>query len=348
LGVVFTVQVEGPAGTWRTIFRRDVSRRATGWEHWDIPLADAARGPAGHLKLRFVTDSYSRAQDRTAPSWKWALWGEPQVIEMTADGSRRVRYDFVKNIDRAGTLVRLDSDGKERPFDRKGTDSTGATFRCADPGIVARLKSGEGRAWQWVEGFAGWANLPPQRSLYRCYLGSVESGWVYSHQKSEVSWLTGPVAEKKPTAVAFVGGTGYGRGKAELWCDGKRLLQFETSTPRDCRWEAGGVEFHYLHGGDVRNETTPFGISGVYLLRLPASHVVPGKPLNLAVKVPAVGGGDWFMVHEYRDVAVATADAAIPAPRKPAITAFTPHLDGKFGVTIAEYAVDIPGLHTSQ
>jgi len=176
----------------------------------------------------------------------------------------------------------------------------------------------------------------------------VESGWAYSHQQSEVSWLTGPVAEKKPTAVAFVGGTGYGRGKAELWCDGKRLLQFETSTPRDCRWEADGVEFRYLHGGDVRNETTPFGISGVYLLHLPASHVVPGKPLNLAVKVPAVGGGDWFMVHEYRDVAVATADAAVPIPHRPAITAFTPHLDGNFGVTIAEYAVDIPGLHTSQ
>jgi hypothetical protein len=100
---------------------------------------------------------------------------------------------------------------------------------------------------------------------------------------------------------------------------------------------AGGVELRYLHGGDTRSATIPFGISGVYLLRLPAFHVTPGKPLNLAVRVPPVGGADWFMVHEYRDLAEATADASVPYPRKPAIAAFTPHLDGKFGVTIAEF-----------
>jgi hypothetical protein len=305
------------------------------------PPRDATAWGSGRVKLRFMTDSYSRAQDRSAPNWKWALWGEPQVIEVAADGSRRARYDFVKNIDRAQALVRLDCDGKERPFDQRGTDSTGATFRDAGLGIVTKLKSGEGRAWQWVEGFASWAQQPPQRGFYRCYLGSVESGWVYSHQNSAVSWLTGPAVEKKPTAAAFVGGTGYGPGKAELWCDGKRLLEFQTSRPRDCRWEADGVELRYLHGGDIRNETTTFGISGVYLLRLPASHVIPGKALNLLVRVPAAGGGDWFMVHEYRDVAEAVADASIPNPRKPAITAFTPHLDGKFGVTIAEYAVEL-------
>ena len=146
---------------------------------------------------------------------------------------------------------------------------------------------------------------------------------------------------EEPTAVAFVGGTGYGPGKAELWCDGKRLLEFETSRPRDGRWEADGVELRYLHGGDIRNATTTFGISGVYLLRLPASRVTAGQPLNLVVRVPAVGGGDWFMVHEYRDVAEATAAASIPIPHKPTITAFTPHLDGKFGVTIADYAVEL-------
>ncbi len=376
LGVVFTVVAQAPDGSWRTIFRRDVARRATGWEHWDIPLAavgqafqprtvgNALRGvPEGgvaasmaipgtprrafptvdrpKIKLRFTTDSYSRAQDRSAPSWKWALWGEPQVIEVAPDGTRRVKFDFIKNIDRAKSFVRLDRDGRERLFDRKGTDSTGATFKFADPGVIHRLKSAEGRQWQWVEGFAGWAKQPPQRSSYRCYLGSVESGWIYAHQNSEVSWLRVPGTERKPTAVAFIGGTGYGPGKAELWCDGKKLLSFDTTKPQDCRWDAEGVEFRYLHGGDIRNATTTFGISGVYLLRLPASHVTPGKPLNLAIRVPSVGGGDWFMVHEYRDVAAATADAAIPVPPKPAITAFTPHLDGKFGVTIAEYSLDL-------
>ena len=207
--MVFTVEAQRPDGTWHAIFRRDVARRTTGWEHWDIPLA-----PSGGLKLRFVTDSYSRAQDRSAPSWKWALWGEPQIIDLMPDGSRRVKFDFVKNIDRARALVRLDTTGKERLFDRKGNDSTGATFQVADLGVVHRLRDGEGRSWQWVEGFANWLKKPPQRGPYPCYLGTVDSGWVYSQQKSEVSWLTAPAAEKRATAVAFIGGTGYRPGRA--------------------------------------------------------------------------------------------------------------------------------------
>ena len=239
LGVVFTVQAQDPEGTWQTLFRRDVTRRTTGWEHWDIPLASvtsatispkldsaatssAIVGESGSLKLRFITDSYSRAQDRSAPSWKWALWGEPQVVEVMADGNRRLRYDFVQNIEHARAFVRLDHDGQDRVFDGHGTDSTGATFQSADPGIIARLKSGEGAAWQWVEGFTSWSQPPLQRSPYRCYLGLKEAGWVYAHQNGELSWLTAVVPEKKPTTVAFIGGTGYVPGTAELWCDGKQ------------------------------------------------------------------------------------------------------------------------------
>ena len=125
------------------------------------------------MKLRFTTDSYSRAQDRSAPAWKWALWGEPQLVEIASDGSRRVKYDFIQNIDRARARVRLDSNGRERDFDGHGVDSTGATFKRADPGIVDKLRSGDGQPWQWVEGFAGWSKPPPQRSSYRSYLGYV-------------------------------------------------------------------------------------------------------------------------------------------------------------------------------
>ena len=340
LGVVFTVEILMDDGTWRPHFRRSVPRRMTGWDHWDIPLPEIAMG-SKPLRIRLVTDSYSRAQDRSAPSWTWALWGAPRIIEITADGQHHVRYDFLKNIDRARLFVRLDSDGRERPFDHKAADSTGATFKAVGPGVVRGLMSGEGKAWQWVDGFSSWAKQPPQRGSYRSYLGSVDSGWIYSRQNGEESWFTGQVKEKRPTALAWIGGTGYSRGKAELWCDGKKLLAFETARTEDARWAEGGAELRYHHGGDTRNESTTFGISGVYELRVPASLVTPGKPLNMAVRLPSDGGGDWFMVHEYRDVAAATDDASPPDPSKPAIAAFTPHLDGKFGVTIAEFLVEL-------
>ena len=340
LGVVFTMELLMDDGTWRPLFRRSVPRRMTGWDHWDLPLPGMTM-ESKPLRIRLVTDSYSRAQDRSAPSWTWALWGAPRIVEVTADGQSHVRYDFLQNIDRARLFVRLDSDGRERAFDHNAADSTGATFKAVGPGVVRGLMSGEGAAWQWVDGFTGWAKPPPQRGSYRSYLGSVDSGWIYSRQNGEVSWFTGPARERKPTAVAFIGGTGYGRGKADLWCNGKKLLTFETARPEDARWAEGGAELRYHHGGDTRNETTTFGISGVYELRLASSLVTPGKPLNLAVRLPSDGGGDWFMVHEYRDTAAATDDASPPDPRTPAIAAFTPHLDGTFGVTIAEFPVEL-------
>lgn len=75
--------------------RRAVRRRESGWEHWDIPL----NGLKGDIKIRFMTDSYSRSMDPNAPTWKWAIWGQPQLIELTSDGNRNVKYDFIKQID---------------------------------------------------------------------------------------------------------------------------------------------------------------------------------------------------------------------------------------------------------
>jgi hypothetical protein len=45
------------------------------------------------------------------------------------------------------------------------------------------------------------------------------------------------------------------------------------------------------------------------------------------------------MVHEYRSVREATREAICPLPEKPAIAAFTPHIGGDFGVTVAEYEI---------
>ena len=333
LGVVFTVLAEKD-GQWQTIFRRVVDRRCMGWERWDIPV------PSKSAKLRFVTDSYSRAQDRSATTWNWALWGKPQLVEVASGGKRNVKYDFASHIDQSRAIVRLDSDGKERPFDAKFKDSTGATFTLAVAGPIERLKEGEGKSWQWVDGFADWADGPSNSAGYPSYLGTVNSGWAYSAKNQELSWFTSPVVERKETVVAFVAGTGYAPGKAELWCDGSKLVTFDMAKTSDMKWEENGVELRFLFGGDTRGENTPYGISGVYLLKIPASMVTPGKPLNLSVKMQPEQAGDWFMVHCYRSVSDCTRGAVTPKPTIPAIAAFTPHL-GSAGVTIAEYDVDL-------
>jgi len=126
LGVVFTVQARQSDDTWRTVFRRAVGRRSIGWEHWNIPLTQVADS-LGKYPLRFMTDSYARMQN--PPSRQWAFWGRPQLIEITEKGERKVIYDCAEQIGQARTFVRLDSNGKDRPFDAEGADSSGATFQ---------------------------------------------------------------------------------------------------------------------------------------------------------------------------------------------------------------------------
>jgi hypothetical protein len=136
LGAVFTVQAQDKLGAWHTVFRRALLKKDAGWQHWDIPL-DAHVASGGAVKLRLITDAYSRAMDRNAPTWKWGYWGRPQVVQVTGDGRREVRCDLVEHIDRARAFVQLDSTGERRAFDRKGEDSTGATFRPAGAGLGA-------------------------------------------------------------------------------------------------------------------------------------------------------------------------------------------------------------------
>ncbi len=133
LGSVFTVQARGGDGAWHTIFRRALLKKDPGWQHWDIPL-DAVVEKTGAVHLRLITDAYSRAMDRNAPSWKWGFWGRPRLVRVTADGKRETRFDLVEHVDRSKLFVQLDDTGKRRAFDGVGEDSTGATFQPAAQG----------------------------------------------------------------------------------------------------------------------------------------------------------------------------------------------------------------------
>ncbi len=144
LGVVFTIETSNDGRDWQTIFRKTVHRRDRAW--CDVNLA-LDRSPR---RIRFITDSYSRAMDRNTPTWQWALWRQPQLVR-----GDEVIYDFAAQILEARPLVRLDSDGKDRPFDRHGDDTTGATFKLtsgnlpeaitAAPAIAAFTPHKDGR-----------------------------------------------------------------------------------------------------------------------------------------------------------------------------------------------------------
>ncbi|MHB1456248.1 MAG: glycoside hydrolase family 20 zincin-like fold domain-containing protein [Armatimonadota bacterium] len=336
VGVAFTVQAEVD-GKWQPIFRTSLDRRDIDWDHWDIPLNGVMHGD--QIKLRLISDSYSRAQDRSAPSWKWAVWGNPQIVEVNSNGARKTLYNLADQASSATKMIQLDSDGKLQGFDNGNEDSSGAVFRATTPSPLDRIRQNEGKDWQWVEGFSGWDSTPAHYSPYRCYIGIPQSGWVYGHEKIDLSWATAPVKEKKDTAFVFIGGTDYNLGPADLICNGKKLLSFELGSRDDAKWEKDGVELRFLFGGDTRDERTTFGLSGVFILRIPAAMITPGQPLHLLVRPSADSG--WFMIHEFNNAMEATRDTVTPEPVIPSIAAFTPHLNGRFGVTIGEYEISL-------
>ena len=265
LGVVFTIEVE-QENRWRTLFRRTVQRRTVGWENWGIPmpLADS-RQP---LRLRFITDSYSRAQDRSAPTWKWALWGRPRLVRRSRGGPARVIYDFTDNIQQARAFVRLDSETKDRPFDKPEQDSTGATFKQLGPDRVGasllNLQKEQGRGWQWLDGFAAWNGSAPNAGEYASCLGSCDSHWAYA-TGGQVRWITSSAKYRRGAAAVFVGSSDFVASEAELWLDGQRVLGFATGVTQDAHWQSGAVELFYVHGAIIPHN----GISGVYVLHVP-------------------------------------------------------------------------------
>ncbi|MBM3474651.1 MAG: hypothetical protein FJX75_15410 [Armatimonadetes bacterium] len=340
-GVAFTIETEGERGEWQPVFRRALGKNSREWEHWEVPLAPNPEP----LRLRFVTDSYSRAQPRDALSWEWALWGDPRLVQVAQDGRRTDVYRFADRLADARAFVRLDANGRERPFDGAGRDSTGASFALLEPSPLAKLRAGEGKAWQWVQGFAERApGYLIHHSPYRHYLGVAPSTWGYARDHAEIAWLTAPVPKAKTTAVAFIGGTDYTPGHAELRLDGRRLLVFNTGSAADAAWREGAVELRYLHGAEVHDERITYGLSGAFVLVLPASLITPGRPLALSVRM-LDEGQSWFMIHEYAD-SLAAADRVLPpAPCPRVITAFTPHLSGAYGVTGAEFIAGVWAGH---
>jgi hypothetical protein len=139
-GVVYTIQARTDDQPWSTVFRRTLDKNSEGWETWDIPLDKIAHTGSGKIKVRLVTDSYSRASDLTAPTWQWALWGNPSLMRIDESNQRHEIIDLMKQLDSCKAFVKMDRDRQERAFDGKGTDSTGAIFHAAGPDDVDKAQ----------------------------------------------------------------------------------------------------------------------------------------------------------------------------------------------------------------
>jgi len=336
LGAVFTVEMHDSHGR-RTLFRRALDRRSEGWEHWDIPL-DRPLKLGGGARLRLVTDAYSRSQSREALTWRWALWGEPRVVRIRDDGRREILSDLTERAANGRASIRLDSELEERPLDAAASQGTGAEFAPVREGPVAALIA-NARDRQWVDGYI--PRVPARASHsgpYRNYLGTAPSYWGYARESGEVIWRTAPIPEARGTNLVFIGGTDYTPGTAELLCNGVSILHFATGSREGAAWSEDDVTLRYLHGGDIRDERTTFGLSGTFVLELPGRLVTAGEPLELAVRM-LTEGQSWFMLHGYEHPMRAGDSVILPAPARSGFLAVPPHRDGGHGIVAMEWPV---------
>ena len=195
-------------GQWRPIFRRGLARTRLG------ALGDPSEWAAGEHQVDppRIPTAAPRTAARQVGSGRFGA--DLDSIEVTSDGRRRIRYDFIDQIDRSKAFVRLDKDSKTH-FDGKGKDFDRRDV-CLQSGRVAVAEAWRGRGLAdpgWVCP-VGSASGP--QGQYRCYLGNVDSGWAYGKEEGEITWRTAPVPAQRNTAVAFVAGSGYAPGKVEL------------------------------------------------------------------------------------------------------------------------------------
>jgi len=141
--------------------------------------------------------------------------------------------------------------------------------------------------------------------------------WSESQRKHSIlSWKTGVVPKKKPTAFSFIGSSSTLPAElthgplVKLNINGKYALTFQIGFTRDFTWKEGGyelkyiskrVEFPYAYGW---RQIHLNGNSGIYQLSVPDSVIEAGKPSVIQVELLPFErwSNGWFMVKARRDV----------------------------------------------
>lgn len=184
---------------------------------------------------------------------------------------------------------------------------------------------------QQVEGFATLVHSPSANSrpgvapadFRGPAAGFMTAPWWTTGSRERLTWKTAPVPEKKPASFSWIASSSvvpaeFSRGpKAQLYVDGKPVVQFDIGQARDRIWKNADVELRY----QARRAEWPYaashrqftlnGDSGVYSLVLPATYITAGQPVTLAVELlpfPEWKSG-WYMLKDRKDVLAQTTES---------------------------------------
>lgn len=186
---------------------------------------------------------------------------------------------------------------KARLTDADGRDLTGIRTMPEIPDEIPTAAAIDTADTQLVEGFAEILAFAQHHDNHGDYRGGTESWWAFVHDpQGEVAWRTAPAAEAAPTVFAFTASISHEEGKAELFVGSKYALTFDLGPFTDVRtWRRGEYALTFVPKQSIS------GNSGYFLLRVPASDIRPGEPVELRV-LPAGGRPEaWFGLKSYKD-----------------------------------------------
>jgi hypothetical protein len=169
--------------------------------------------------------------------------------------------------------------------------------RLANPVGPAAVAVAEG-GMQLLEGVGEGLSGPHASQSYADYRGGGRSTWTYVEDMDhEVTWNSPPVPERLPTLLALTATESPETAEAELYVNGRSVLEFPIGGPSGGRgrWEANGYAVAFMPKGDF------MGNSGVFLIGIPPEAVTPGEALRLRVALTGGTPRAWFMVKDYRD-----------------------------------------------
>lgn len=150
---------------------------------------------------------------------------------------------------------------------------------------------------QLVEGFDRIVAFTHSQNPHPDYRGGAESWWAYRRDpEAQVAWLSAPLPASGPAVLAFTMAQSEAAADVELYVNGTYALTFPIGDTRPTDTvQRGAYRLTFLARGRGP------GTSGVALLRIPATDVTAGAPVEIRA-IPVHGDEDaWIMVKSYRD-----------------------------------------------